>query len=219
MTSTDYEVFCADIGSIAKKSFGWASAHSSGADVKKHHDIRELVVEVANALTLGRKVALGFECPLFVPLPGDPNRLTAAREGEGSHPWSAGAGCGALATGLTESAWILIEIRARFAGVVPAFLNWRRFQASPSGLFVWEAFVTGEAKAASHSNDAAVAVGEFCRVSADLDGANAIKADRVFSLIGASLLRSGWACDLGILSEPCIVIKPLTRQHLDGAGD
>jgi hypothetical protein len=84
---------------------------------------------------------------------------------------------------------------------------------------VWEAFVTGEAKAASHCNDAAAAVREFLRVSPDLEGSNAIKPRRVFSLVGAALLRSGWTQDISVLSEPCIVIKPGQRPPLRNVPD
>lgn len=201
-------VYCADIGSVAKRCFGWGVAHDSSGRVDEHDDIEALTAAVAQALAAGQKVALGFECPLFVPLPDDPKELTSARQGEGSRPWSAGAGCGALATGLTETVWILSRIREQLPAVVSVFLNWPKFQASPCGLFVWEAFVTGEAKAVSHCSDAAAAVREFLRVSADLEGANAIRPKRVFSLVGAALLRSGWTHDINVLSEPCIVIKP-----------
>lgn len=208
MFETGPTIFCADIGSVAKKSFGWGVATDPKGQVDEYDDIDALATAVAGALALGKKVALGFECPLFVPFAEDPKLLTSARQGEGSHPWSAGAGCGALAAGLTESVWILSKIRDRFPGVVPAFVNWRKFQASPSGLFVWEAFVTGDAKAGTHSSDAAVAIREFQRVSADLEGASAVRSDRVLSLVGAALLRSGWTHDIGVLSEPCVVIKP-----------
>jgi len=124
-----------------------------------------------------------------------------------------------LATGLTETVWILSKIKEQLPAVVPAFLDWPKFRASPCGLFVWEAFVTGEAKAASHCSDAAAAVREFLRVSADLEGANAIKPKRVFSLVGAALLRSGWTHDISVLSEPCIVIKPAKSVALSNAPD
>jgi hypothetical protein len=69
-------------------------------------------------------VALGFECPLFVPLNLQPEALTTARSGEGSRPWSAGAGCGALATGLVQVAWILRKIRQELQAPTPlVFLN------------------------------------------------------------------------------------------------
>jgi hypothetical protein len=38
---------------------------------------------IAADLNAGHHVALGFECPLFVPVSEDPNGLTSARPGEG----------------------------------------------------------------------------------------------------------------------------------------
>jgi hypothetical protein len=40
----------------------------------------------------GQAVALGFECPLFVPVPEQALRLGAARPGEKNRSWSAGRG-------------------------------------------------------------------------------------------------------------------------------
>lgn len=65
---------------------------------------------VAYLLTLresGDRVALGFECPAWIPVPQNAIDLGAKRNGEGRYPWSAGAGAGALATGLAQIAWIL----------------------------------------------------------------------------------------------------------------
>src|SRR5262245_58986181 len=100
------EIFCADIGSIARDRFGWTRKISGESDKTglSGTSIIDLVDAVAEDLNAGRKVALGFECPLFVPLPRNPHLLTAVRPGEGSRPWCAGAGSGALATGLTETA-------------------------------------------------------------------------------------------------------------------
>jgi hypothetical protein len=116
--------------------------------------IWDLVIAVAKHLKRGNPVALGFECPLFVPLPENPNDLTAARSGELDRSRSAGAGAACLATGLTETIWILEKIRAPLVQPPPAYLEWKRFRQSGSGLFLWEAFVTKTAKRTSHQSDA-----------------------------------------------------------------
>lgn len=206
--SSTYDVICADIGSVAKGSFGWAASVGPDGESVEGTDIAEVSDLAASCLNRGRKVALGFECPLFVPIPDDPACLTSKRPGEGSRPWSAGGGLGALATGLTEVPWILLRIRAQLSSGVPAFLKWREFCSASNGLFLWEAFVTGDAKGASHCNDAAIAVGEFRRVAPDIDDANAVKVPVAMSLVGAALLRSGWTADLGVLEQTCVVIKP-----------
>ena len=70
-----------------------------------------LAVDIACALGEARKVALGFECPLWIPVAPDPKDLTKARKVDGNRAWSAAAGLGALATGLTQVPWILDEVR------------------------------------------------------------------------------------------------------------
>jgi hypothetical protein len=71
--------------------------------IERHGDgvqIAQLVDEIVHDLNAGIPVALGFECPIFVPISVDPNRLGKARAGEGNRSFSAGAGPGALVTGV-----------------------------------------------------------------------------------------------------------------------
>ena len=203
-------VYCADIGSVKRGKFGWAS-RCIGPDPRESrcNDIQQLVKHVAGDLNSGHKVALGFECPLWVPVSRDPSELTSARCGEGNHPWSAGPGPTSLATGLTETAWILNEIRSETQNV-EAFLDWPRFEHAEHGLFLWEAFVTGQNRiGSSHQEDAAAAVCAFIRVRHDVKAANAVTSPhKVRSLIGAALLWAGWSNDLQLLRTPCVVIRP-----------
>ncbi len=67
-------VVCADVGSVAKGNFGWWSSEGHGGSQPS-----TLADHVAAALNTGARVALGFECPLFVPLVEDENLLTRAR--------------------------------------------------------------------------------------------------------------------------------------------
>lgn len=108
----DPVIYAADIGSIKSRNFGWArlDPEQGSAQVERNDgiEIADLVDAVAHDLDAGaRGVALGFECPLFVPLPDDPFQLGAARIGEGNRPFSGGPGTAALVTGLVETAWIL----------------------------------------------------------------------------------------------------------------
>lgn len=134
-------------------------------------------------------------------------RLTSARQGEGSRAWCAGAGAGALATGLSQTVWILRAIRATVPEGIPAFLDWSRFSAAGRGLLIWEAFVTGGIER-THVGDAESAVHEFIRALPNPQAANAVTADTVYSLGGAVLLRTGWSTDLGLLEQRCLVLKP-----------
>jgi hypothetical protein len=202
-------IYCADIGSVATARFAWVRATVAGkaVEITCGRDIQRLAEEIARDLDGKAKVALGFECPLFVPISDDPRKLTSARDGEGDRPWSAAAGAGSLATGLTQVVWILRQIRSRLHIPTPAFVSWQEFAAAESGLFLWEAFISGGAHGADHAADAETAVRCFAAALPDLDGANAIRSVNVHSLIGAALLRTGWSDDLGLLARPCVVIK------------
>ena len=196
-------VACADVGSVAKGNFGWWSS-DGGSGTRPS----SLALRLASILSAGVPVALGFECPLFVPLTEDENLLTGARPGEGSRAWSAGAGCGALATGIVQSTWLLQEIRRKTTASTEAFLSWPLFSSSGSGLFLWEAFVTDSAKGGSHHDDARIGVETFMRALPDPTQVNAVVcATDVQSLIGAALLRTGWVSDPAILLEACLVVK------------
>lgn len=203
-------IHCADIGSVAKNKFGWARCISAGRDlvVTGGHDIRDLVISVVRDLNAGSSVALGFECPLYVPISEDPHGLTSARQGEGSRAWSAQAGATVLAVGLTETVWILTKIRQSLHSDVSPLLDWQAFRSTQTGsLFLWEAFVTSKSKGKSHQDDASIAVRAFAAAYPGIDAVNAVKADNVHSLIGAALLRTGWSNDLNLLTQPCVVIK------------
>lgn len=196
-------VVCADIGSVANGNFGWWS--SAGANGQKPS---LLASHVAALLKQASPVALGFECPLFVPLVEDEACLTKSRPGEGSRAWSAGAGSGALATGLVQVVWVLQAIRAQLEQPASAFLSWSSFISSRSGLFLWEAFVSGSQKQSSHLADAEVGAQAFIRALPDPLSANGVVCESpVHSLVGGALLRSGWSSNLRLLAEPCLVVK------------
>lgn len=196
-------IVCADVGSVAKGNFGWWSTEGQVG-----HRPSELVAHVAALLNSSIPVALGFECPLFVPLADDEMALTSARPGEGSRPWSAGAGCGALTTGLVQVTWTLQRIRDSLRRSPSAYLSWSRFATTADGLFLWEAFVSGAAKSDQHVHDAQAGAEAFRDALPDPPAANAITCyGPVHSLIGAALLRTGWTDDIAVLLEPCMVLR------------
>jgi hypothetical protein len=169
-------IYCADIGSVPNRRFGWARSAADEGGIERHRggtEIVELLDGVTEDLAAGRAAALGFECPLFVPVPEQPLRLGMARAGERNRPWSAGAGAGAMATGIVEVAWILAELRRRCPKAT-SYLDWTEFAAAGRGLFVWEAFVTAGAKAPTHVDDAAVAVAAFRHCLQDPTAMNAV---------------------------------------------
>jgi hypothetical protein len=213
-------VYCADVGSV-KRNFGWARVNADGAEMTRGgHEIGALAAAVAADLNAGRPTALGFECPLWAPLPEQADELGAARPGECedgvNRPWSAGPGAAVLTTGVAQVPWLLERVRASAAGQ-DAHLDWEKFAAAGAGLFLWEAFVSGGAKAwetdavgdeGEHEFDARLGAETFCAALPDPRDANAVvSAGGVISLIGAAILRSGWSGDLSLLGETCLVVK------------
>jgi len=207
----DLRVFCADIGSVKAGKFGWASVDSGGACAESGSDIGRFSTRIVDHLAQQKPAAVGFECPLFVPFRADPRSLTLARDGEGSRPWSAGAGTGALATGLVEVVWVLDHVRRGLTEAVTPHLDWGTF-ADGGGLFLWEAFVSGVDKPPGegnpHAADAMAAARAFVEALPDPRTANAVAEPMVTSLIGMALLRTGWTDDIKALATPCLVIKP-----------
>lgn len=203
LNMVDLVVVCADIGSVSQGRFGWYADTANSGNLPS-----TLADFVAKAIEDKRHVALGFECPLFVPLRLDEQLLTKARPGEGNRSWSAGAGCGALATGLVQVTWILQSIHSKLQKRTTCHLSWTDFIAAESGLFVWEAFISGSSKRDGHIADATCAVETFKAALPNLPLSNAIIPDSpVHSLVGGALLRAGWTSDPCLLSTPCIVIR------------
>ena len=103
-------VWAADIGSIKNDKFGWYRAESGQDNTDcGGRDILKFAEGIVDDLKKGKKVAIGFECPLFIPITDKSENLTKARKGEKNRSWSAVAGCGALTTGLAECVWIIIR--------------------------------------------------------------------------------------------------------------
>jgi hypothetical protein len=201
-------VICADIGSVPQGNFGWASSSGATGTLPSN-----LAAHVASVLSAGESVALGFECPLFVPVPTEEQELGKGRPGEGSRPWSAGAGAGALATGLAQVAWVLARTRSLVRRESSGHLAWESFTAASSPkLLIWEAFVSGAGKGASHTEDAQIAIRAFQASLPNPSLASAIRANGpVQSLVGAALVSSGWSSDISLLSQQCIVIRAGTN--------
>lgn len=201
----DITVACADVGSVSSGKFGWAL--QDGLDSPKELPEGNSIVDFADAvverLGRGRSVALGFECPLFIPVGREPDNLTGARDAEGSRPWSAGAGASSLVTGLAETVWVFSRIREHLSSEPYVTVDWEEFQGTDGGLLPWEAFISGDDKVESHHGDARVAVASFCE---KLPPESMIKEESVFSLVGASLLRAGWGVERDILSAPTLVV-------------
>jgi hypothetical protein len=137
-----------DVGSVRRKGgFSWATPdeHIYGDD-----DPPRLGCLLVEALNSVRRVALAFECPLAVPIPsvlGESwTELGRARRGEGNRSWSAGAGTGALATGLVQVAWLCRYLAEHCHAAPRVTTQLDYFAAAKADLLIAEAMVTSEGK-------------------------------------------------------------------------
>lgn len=151
-------VLCIDVGGPAK--IGWAdSTSATGAGL----ELGAALDRVSALLREGHPVALGFEAPIWTPRRAEIARITGRRGGietTYNRAWSAGAGTGALAAALALMPWSFARLR-EIAGAVSVTVDLARFQSGAASLFVWEAFVSGIGKGASHHDDALLAVHAF----------------------------------------------------------
>ena len=200
----DIVVAVVDVG--APKNIGWAII--VGGEVEHGNDLDVFIERFALA-SKGRPSALGFEAPLFIPHGRPLQKLTAQRIGDKGRPWSAGAGATVTTIGLAVVSHVLSGLRD-IGCKQRATLDWQAWPRNDD-LLVFEAFVSGDNHAGpgEHWKDALNAAEGFVRALPDLTAANAVSEANVFSMIGACMMRTGWA-ETGIvyLSQPCLVIRP-----------
>ena len=199
-----------DVGSPRSGKLGWAilapnDAPETGGDLDAF---------IARIGALGRTspLGIGFEAPLFIPTRAVAMDVLSGRKGEGSRAWSAGAGATVTTTALAVVTYTLARLRSHLPEA-RAETAWSQPPAEPGQVLFFEAFVTGAAKGADHAHDAwiaAEAAKDLLESTATVT--SAIDEIEVFSLLGASLLRTGWSTDLGVLSSPCLVVKPSPRR-------
>lgn len=219
-------VVCADVGSVQKGRFGWWDSRFDDPSREGVRDITKFADAATNAVKTYGGVAIGFECPLFIPAPDqlDPGAVTSRRKVDGNHPWSAGAGVAALATGLAESRWVFARMGATLGATRPqVFFDWSAFQsANCKGIFVWEAFVAGGGKARTgdgmprptadedgHWCDARLAVHAFrSKVQMALTPMfEPLEPEPVTSLAALALMSAGWAEAARLVNFQCRVLK------------
>lgn len=204
-------VYACDIGSIRAGTFAWA--RSTGAcppGVSTNIDL--LVERLSDDAAAGLSIALGFESPLYMPVPELSSDLNRGRSGEGSRSMFAPAGASVTTLGIHEAAWVLRALHDAASGLLTYTLDWRGWPAQDQSqkLLLWEAFVSGPAHSDTHERDAATAAMTFIENEANLDAVNAVSTDHAFNLVHAAALWSGWAKDIERLKSSCLVIKPQT---------
>src|SRR5688572_27124533 len=112
-TLSDITVYACDVGSVAQGNFWWCSSHEGR---EPSSDLRAFSEALVTDLRSGMPVALGVECPLFIPCPSDLADIGRARRGEcgretGNKPYNAPAGACAVMTGLPALGWVLREVK------------------------------------------------------------------------------------------------------------
>lgn len=206
-------IYAVDIGTLktSKKrpvsNFGWAGAPAKGVIDQQGSDIQPLADRLTADLSQGRPVALGFEAPLFLRIRQDPGELTSARTVDQGKAWSAAAGLGSFAVASVQVPWLMRAIASQITNPMPCFLDWEAFQDAEQGLFVWEAFVSGDAKGESHMEDAAIAVKAFQTALPNPTLNRPAEQGLIVNLAGCALLWSGLSVDQNLMHEPCLVIK------------
>lgn len=202
-----------DVGSPKSGKLGWAIL-TPNAEPQTGRDLDDFIVRMG---TLGATwpIAVGFEAPLFIPARSKALDVLSGRKGEGSRPWSAGAGATVTTAALAVTTYTLARLRDLMPAGQP-LVDWSKHPTNPGDALFFEAFVTGAAKLTSqtrtdspHTYDALIAAEAACEL---LMGSrpyrSAITETEVFNLVGAALLRTGWTTDLSVLSAPCLVVRP-----------
>ena len=215
-------IYACDVGSVQAGTFAWARVGPGLGNPKVSASIDGLVTQLRQDVeTDGMSVALGFESPLFMPVPKFSDNLCRGRDGEGNRSMFAPPGATVATLGVHEAAWILEAIHAQASGVLTYSLDWNGWppQDGKPRLLLWEAFVSGPAHSPSHAQDAATAAAFFRQHEANLNAVNAVTTEAPFSLIHAASLWSGWAQDLDRLHRTCLVLRPDAAYggHIDPA--
>jgi hypothetical protein len=212
-------VTAVDVGSVGPPSkFAWVAFDAPGRElVKDGADPESAVSALMPGLLAGAQAVLLLEAPMSVPVPGgQPDTwrgLGKARQGERNRPWSAGAGTGALATGLAQGAWMLRQLAVLAPGlaVTTQFGAWRPGRAQ---LLLAEAFITAAGKpeplpAGQHAADAAAAglgLLEMLDRPVTLASSVCCSPQDSFNLLAAMALWAGLQIDSAELQAEVLVV-------------
>ena len=219
-----------DVGSLRRAGgFSWASIDAKGGALVREgsDDPSDLAAFIVEQLNLQTQVAVAFESPLSIPVPDlEPQswrKLGMARDGEGRRSWSAGAGTGALATGLVQLAWICSYIADKTS--VRTTTQLTTFTSGSAQLLLTEAFVSADGKPEvvdGHQDraDALAAAKRLAELVAN--GAGSEHGDvtcypsSAFNLAAAAALRAHLDIDPGEIGADLLVAKsrPSTQRSI-----
>lgn len=184
------------------KNVGWASSEHP---TEVHSGFDQAIDRLAVHLNEEGCVTIGFEAPIWTPRRANFDDYTKSRGGvERSlrRAWTAPAGACVLACSLGLTPWVF-ERLAKAAPNAKATVSLDHWHEH-GGLFVWEAFVTGEAKRANHGEDARAALEAFEARWPYLK--SDVPAEPAVNLAVAAGLAVGLAFDPAEIRAPSIVI-------------
>lgn len=172
-------------------------------------DIDGLISSIVRDAKSGASISLGFEAPLFIPIPDSSSELNTGRTGDTNRSVFAPVGAAVATIGIHESAWILKRLRTSLPKEFTLSMDWHTpWRSQPHKLFVWEAFISSTAHSDTHERDAVTAVQYFLENDSSLDSVNAVTCNSPLSLIATAALWSGWLSDVGSLHSTCLVLRP-----------
>lgn len=205
-------VYACDIGSVRSGAFAWAGCDASGARVVGGASIDDFVGAIVESIERHQcSIAVGFEAPLYMPVPRLSSDLSRGRSGEGSRSVFAPAGATVTTLGLHDASWILRSLYEQVGSVLTYTLEPQDYAKADNSaqLLLWEAFVSQDAHGASHVQDAATGATAFAAIDLKKPRSNPVHAQRPLSLVHAAALWSGWADDLARLHSECAVVRPI----------
>lgn len=203
-------IYACDVGSVKKGKFAWARVVPGLGNPKASTSINHLVTQLLQDITEGLSIALGFEAPLFLPVPACSTQLSRGRNGEENRSMFAASGATVTTLGIHEAAWILRAIHDSSRQALTYTLDWNEWppEGESQSLFLWEAFISGSAHSETHKHDAATAAVFFRDNEKRLNLANAVTAEHPLNAVHITALWAGWANDLDRLHQPCLVLRP-----------
>ncbi|MFQ5778721.1 MAG: hypothetical protein ACE5IP_12010 [Terriglobia bacterium] len=208
---SDWVAYACDVG--GKGNFAWARASRNGPQLtmEGNTSMNDCVEALQHDIGC-RAVAIGMECPEFIPIPDEATQLGRGRKNEKDRSCFASVGASVATLGLHQLAFILKKIHRR---QVSAIFNPAQWQFQPDQLLFWEAFVSKQAHSKEHLRDAATAASAFMeRMEAGRLASDVFVEEpaEVLSLVGCAVLWAGWSGDLALLRQAVVVVKP-DRQY------
>jgi hypothetical protein len=171
---------------------------------------------LAALLHAGRRVALGFEAPIWTPVRAELAWITGRRGGvetKYNRAWLAGARAGALAAALALMPWCLTRI-AKGAEPVATTVDLQRF-LERGGLFLWEAFVSGAMKVVgtTHHDDARLGCEAFVARWPNL--LSDIPAESALNHAVSSALAAGLSINRDEPIVPSLVVGVIAKAPVE----